>query len=63
MDVARKAYQGLGLFANAKRSRMIEDEYAKRNFGQRVRAKPRPNEPCDCGSEIKYKRCCGKRAQ
>lgn len=23
------------------------------------RSKPRPNEPCSCGSERKYKKCCG----
>jgi peptide deformylase len=27
------------------------------------RKKPRPNEPCCCGSNRKYKKCCGKELQ
>jgi peptide deformylase len=26
----------------------------------KVKNKPRPNEPCVCGSKIKFKKCCGK---
>jgi peptide deformylase len=25
-----------------------------------IKSKTRPNEPCFCGSKIKYKKCCGK---
>jgi peptide deformylase len=25
-----------------------------------INKKPRPNDPCPCGKQLKYKRCCGK---
>ena len=38
-----------------------DDGEAPRGKTVRVGKKPGPNDPCPCGSGLKYKKCCGKR--
>lgn len=61
--LAEKMRSEAGFFVSSQRTRFVEDEYVVRRSGPKLRAKPRPNEPCSCGSEIKYKKCCGARSR
>lgn len=56
---AEKMRSELNFFVGPERTRLIENEYESRPSGPKVRTRPRPNEPCYCGSEKKYKKCCG----
>jgi preprotein translocase subunit SecA len=39
-----------------------KDESATKGPKKRAAAKIYPNSPCPCGSGLKYKQCCGRKA-
>lgn len=56
-----KEIRSKGKFFRGERKRVIEDEYVSHFPVPPHRKRPRPNEPCYCGSGIKFKKCCGQR--